>query len=290
MEDTPRGKRGNDKLYGMLRQWGSRTAISHRPIRFGTSLASITERSINSNPRMFPTAVMAAAQRYFDKWDSLREGFIDSELFVEQQLRPLYAILSCVANALSADTRLSPDGVEVVSSQARSALSRFQRNLGTFRGDRLLNAFLRSQSASGSQPTETHGTIDLPRQPVTLTFESGLRFLTWIRLKLDDNIVKPLLVLCLNPSSAEVVSEELVAALQDSWAAVKVAVHTHSVPLPQDIDSCPALVESHDGRHFPLEDRRSIKEFEAKLARLVAMVRNRNVESDGQVSFPLVSS
>ncbi|KAI1783244.1 hypothetical protein LXA43DRAFT_977208 [Ganoderma leucocontextum] len=204
-------------------------------------------------------------RRYFDKWDSRREALLDGESFVEHQLRPLYVILSCAANALFADTCLSPEEAQGVTSRARSALSTFQRNLASF---------------TGSDCCKRSCT---PRPHRGLSRRNGLKFITWVRLKLDDNIVTPLLALCLNPRSAEVVSDEVVAALQDNWTAAKDALHVHLVPRPQDVDSCPALVESHDGRYFPVNDRRSIKEFEAKLARLRTVVRNRKGESNGQV-------
>ena len=151
----------------------------------------------------------------------------------------------------------------------------FQQHLGVLHGDRLLDAFLHSYYASRFSPAETNGAINLLPSQIALSFENGLRFITWVRSRLDDNIVGPLVELCQNSTSAEVVSEEVIVALQDSWAGAKQAVHARSATVlrPQDVDSCPALVESHDGRYFPVEDRRSIQEFEAKLAELRATVR-----------------
>ena len=229
---------------------------------------------------------MAAAQSYFDKWDSHRENtLLYGEAFVDHQLQPLYVILSCVADTLSPDSSLSQEEVQAVSCRAKTALSTFQQNLCELNGARLLRAFLRSEGTSEHPSTGTTAQIELQSR---LTFEVGLRFINWHRSKLEDNVVKPLLGFCWDPRSADVVSDEVVTTLQESWSAAKAVVHSHCshlLPKQQDVQSCPALVESHDGRYFAFEDRRSIKEFEAKLARLRRMVRHRNVRSEGQVSI-----
>ena len=165
----------------------------------------------------------------------------------------------------------------------------FQQHLGVLHGDRLLDAFLHSYYASRFSPAETNGAINLLPSQIALSFENGLRFITWVRSRLD-NIVGLLVALCQNSTDAEVVSEEVIVALQDGWAAAKQAVYARSATVlrPQDVDSCPALVESHDGRYFPVEDRRSIQEFEAKLAELRATVKDRQTGLDGQVSVPRI--